>query len=80
MQIVLLALVAIAASQPIDESQPAAAVSNVDVAVMKFIESDDDEVHDMEGSELVLKLIQKKIAKLTAKCYKLGGCGMSICC
>lgn len=56
-----------------DES--VAAVSKADDAVKKFIESDDEEVHDMEGSELILKLIEKKIAKLTKKCYKLGGCG-----
>ena len=73
LQVFLLAFIAIIASQPVDES--AVAGSKADDVVKKFIESDDEEVHDMEGSELILKLIEKKIAKLTKKCYKLGGCG-----
>ena len=43
-------------------------------APVATVESD-PELHDLEGSEDLLKIVYKKIDHWLKKCYKLGGCG-----
>lgn len=63
-------LAAITASQPVDEAVPVGIpVGGVAVAV------EAEPVHDMEGSEAGLKLIEHKLDHWLKKCYKKGGCG-----
>lgn len=68
-QIALLGLAAIVASQPVDEAAAPDGVPVGGVAV------EAEPIHDMEGSEAGLKLIEHKLEHWLKKCYKKGGCG-----
>lgn len=57
-------MVSFVVSQPVEQNPvPVAAVES------------DPELHDLEGSEDLLKIVYKKLDHWIKKCYKLGGCG-----
>lgn len=69
-------MLAIAASQPIEEAPAVPVAIPVDEAAMeKAVESDDDAAVDMMPSESILHIIEKKVDHWLKKCYKHGGCG-----
>ncbi|KZS12842.1 Uncharacterized protein APZ42_022081 [Daphnia magna] len=70
--IALLGLAAIVASQPVDEAAAPDGVPVGGVAV------EAEPIHDMEGSEAGLKLIEHKLEHWLKKCYKKGGCGSGL--
>lgn len=61
-------MIAVVVCQPVAVSN-----GNNEAAVEKFMDPESETV-DMEASEVLLKIVEKKIAKLIIKCHKLGGC------
>ena len=68
---ILFGLVAIAASQPVDDETAAAPAA---IPIEKTIEPVEE---DMDASESSLKVIEHKLEHWLKKCYKKGGCGSS---